>query len=153
MKTPIARNFLDKTIGYMGDDCVIWPFSRNNKGYGEIRVNHKKYYAHRFICEIVHGEAPTAIHHASHLCGNGHKGCMNPRHLAWKTPSENEADKIIHGTKSVGQKQGRSKLTDDQILKIREMARTYTQDEIAHQFGVMQPIISRIIHRKNWSHV
>jgi hypothetical protein len=33
-----------------------------------------------------------------HSCGNGDKGCVNPKHLRIGTPSENNADTLEHGT-------------------------------------------------------
>src|SRR4051812_5100930 len=82
---------------YCGDDCLIWPFSRA-RGYGNFGYLGKNIYAHRFMCELIHGPAPTPDHHAAHSCGNGHKACVNPMHITWKTSSENMRDKELHGT-------------------------------------------------------
>lgn len=85
---------------YQHDDwCLMWPFSRT-RGYGTFVYLGKGYYAHRFMCELVHGEPPTPAHQAAHSCGNGHLGCVNPKHLAWKTQSENQLDCREHGTQA-----------------------------------------------------
>jgi hypothetical protein len=55
-------------------------------------------YAHRLMCQLAHGDPPTPDHIAAHSCGRGHEGCVNPNHLSWKTYSENELDKRVHGT-------------------------------------------------------
>lgn len=79
-------------LDYQEDWCLIWPFGRTSHGYGTIRRDDKQMGAHRYICELVHGAAPDG-HQAAHSCGRGADGCVNPRHLCWKTPSENQHDR------------------------------------------------------------
>src|SRR3972149_10759839 len=93
-----AYLFLLKQIGLEDGPCLIWPFSTNGTGYGRLGVDGKGYYAHRYMCELVNGPPPTPDHEASHDCGNGHLGCVHPRHLEWKTASENHLDRRRHGT-------------------------------------------------------
>lgn len=78
------------------EECVTWPFSKNNDGYGKLKYDNKMRVASRVLCEIVHGDAPTEMHQAAHNCGNGHLACVNPHHLRWATPKENCSDKAIH---------------------------------------------------------
>lgn len=80
------------------DDCVTWPFSRSTAGYGDLRVNGEHVLAHRWVCEKVHGPAPTLLHEAAHSCGKGHEACVNKRHLSWKTHKDNHDDRHAHGT-------------------------------------------------------
>ena len=147
----------DKTTEFLNlatrsdtDDCVIWPYSRNNKGYGEVRVAGRKKYAHRIVCASVNGPPPSSRHQAAHSCGNGHLGCVNPRHLSWKTPVENCADKVDHGTAPTGDNNGRRKLSSAEVREIRFIGASKTQREIASRFGVKQSMISRILSGKNW---
>ena len=47
-----------------------------------------------------------------------------------------------------------SKLTEDDVRKIRQLAtRKYTQDEIAEMFGVNRSNVSMIVSRVTWKHV
>lgn len=86
---------------YDGDDCLPWPYSRNENGYGTLYApKGETTVASRAVCELVHGPAPSDTHMAAHSCGKGHEGCVNPKHLRWATPLENSADKVIHGTAS-----------------------------------------------------
>lgn len=70
---------------YSHDWCLIWPFVSKLHGYGQFGYLGKNYYAHRFMCELAHGPAPSPLHEAAHSCGRGHEGCVNPQHLSWKT--------------------------------------------------------------------
>jgi hypothetical protein len=76
---------------------------------------------------------------------------VNPLHLRWATPVENEADKRSHGTHLRGGLCGASKLTESQVLDIRRrVAAGDSQGAIAREYGVSQPAISRIMKRENW---
>lgn len=135
-----------------GDECLIWPLGCNERGYGFISFNGKIRKAHRMMCEVAHGPPPTPLHHAAHSCGRGNAGCVNPRHLSWKTPSENQQDMVKHGT---ARKPGtpRYKLTPEKVATIRTLKGTKSQSEIGKMFGVNREIISRILSGKAWSHI
>ena len=77
------------------DHCVLWPFTVNSKGYGQLGVNGKSTSVHVLACEQAHGPRPEGKQ-VAHSCGV--KRCINQRHLRWATQSENEADKVLHGT-------------------------------------------------------
>lgn len=80
----------------------------------------------------------------AHSCGNGHTGCVNPNHLRWDTRTGNLSDKLIHGTHNRGEKSPVSKLTNQEVEKIRALLSVKTQAEIALMFGVTQSNISKI---------
>jgi hypothetical protein len=66
--------------------CWVWNGSNNGCGYGEIRLNNKKKYAHRLFYEWTHGKIPDGLV-IDHLCRN--PSCVNPDHLEPVTPKEN----------------------------------------------------------------
>lgn len=92
------RYLVDVVLRYEGDECTIWPFTRNDRGYARTRWNGKLRNVCRMICEKVNGPPPTRVHQAAHSCGNGHLGCVTKRHLSWKSPQENSDDKYVHGS-------------------------------------------------------
>lgn len=79
-------------------ECLIWPFARDGKGYGSTHVERRHIGAHRYMCQLAHGAAPSPEHHATHSCGKGAVGCVNPHHLRWATASQNRQDAFLHGT-------------------------------------------------------
>jgi hypothetical protein len=147
--------FLVEHLNYDGEECLKWPFSTDNRpgrlgGRGYVGYNGEDYFAHRLMCEMVHGAPPTPNHKAAHSCGNGHLGCVHPKHLDWKTQKENIADAKAHGT-LVGHHYGpRGKLTPEQVTYIRESEGVITQRALAAELGCSEGIINDIWRGRKW---
>jgi hypothetical protein len=86
-----------------------------------------------------------------HLCGCS--DCVNPEHLRFGTASENAEDKVIHGTATIGMRNGTSKLTDEQVHKIWNARGTTSQRDISRQYGVSRENIQCILSGQTWTHV
>lgn len=132
--------FLRDNLSYAGEECLIWPMFRDDHGYGIMGYCGKLYKASRMMCELVKGPPPSPEHHAAHSCGNGHLGCVHPKHLDWKTPEQNQWDAVEHGR--VKPRGPRRKLTDEQVSEIR--ASTTPRYELAATYGVRVETIDRI---------
>lgn len=130
-----------------GDDCVIFPFPVGSHGYGEVINDGSHVLMHRYVCEKATGTPPTPSHQAAHNCGN--RLCGNPRHLRWATVAENAADKIMHGRHIRGEKHGKAKLTNADVIAIRRMPGR--QSDIAKNFAIVQQTVSDIKLGKRWS--
>lgn len=144
----IAR-WIKEHLSYSGDDCLIWPFYRQADGRAKMNGGVPA----RLICEKRYGTAPTSHHHAAHRCGNGNKGCVNPKHLYWATPAENIADKIIHGTQLRGEDAPGARLTEQDVREIRMISGSMPQFRIAAKYDVSSSCIYSILSGKNWRHV
>lgn len=138
-----AYKWLVDHLNFDGEECLIWPFSRT-RGYGGFSHMGERYYAHRFMCELVHGAPPSPLHEAAHSCGRGHDGCVHPGHVSWKTKSENLLDCAGHGTQARSHYGTKGFLTADQAAQIRGLKGVKTQWQIAEQFGVSESTISDI---------
>lgn len=146
------RWLLETASQYTGDDCLIWPFARWKEGYAKVREGRSYRYASRVLCEKVHGEPPTPGHQAAHSCGKGHEGCINPNHLSWKTVSENQMDRIKHGTSNRGERNNQTTLTRYEVLQIRKMADAgIPHSIIAKRFEIARSSVNRHANRKTWS--
>ena len=145
-KKEIRQYFEDVVLSYQGDDCLRWPYGRGGAGYGYI--NHKL--VHRLACERTHGAPPTQLHEAAHSCGKGHEGCCNPRHISWKTPSENFDDKRTHGTVVRGSSVSVSKLTEQQVREIRALKGKMSQRAIGDLYGIKHSNVRNIFIGASW---
>lgn len=139
-------------LGSESEDCLIWPFSVNDHGYGRIRHEGREWVASRLMCTLKHGDAPSVRHEAAHSCGNGHKGCTNPNHLRWATPEENQADRVDHRTSNRGNQNGQSKLSENDVLRVVALKDNgVLQREIARQFDMSEMAVSDILTGRRWS--
>lgn len=136
--------------------CVTWPMCRDLNGYGRIGHEGKAQWAHNLMCRLAHGEPPSSKHEATHSCGNGKEGCVNPRHLSWGTKSRNQLDRRFHGTKALSNYRSvNRKLMPEDVAAIWAMKGQKTQREIAAQFNIADATVRDIyagrIHNPNYT--
>lgn len=141
-----ARWLVEVALKYVGRDCLIWPFARNDAGYGNISINGKNFIVSRLVCESVHGPAPTPDHQAAHSCAHGHFGCVTRSHLSWKLPVGNAADRTGHGNSA-------KRLTEHQASEILKLKGRLSEREIASRYSVSRQAVNGIHSGKLWSHL
>ena len=150
----------------IGDDgTVLGPSGRirklrvdRSKGYytfGYWDVDRKRVRTvsvHIVVAEAWHGPRPVG-HEVAHY--NGIRTDNRAANLRWATREENHADKRRHGTNPQGERQGASKLTEPDVLAIRDayVVSGDEQGQIAARYGVTQTTISDIIHGRTWAHL
>jgi hypothetical protein len=147
---PVSRRlkWLLNHVSVEQDECLIWPFSFTSRGYPAFGVGRKQIGAHRYVCQLAHGLPPEGSQ-AAHSCGV--PACVNPKHLRWATASENQADKLLHGTLAYGQSNAASKLTLEDVQEIKAAIGTAPQKVLAERYGVSQAAITFIATGRNWS--
>lgn len=131
------------------NSCWAWTDKTNSKGYGMMnRYGFRR--AHRFSYFINRGPIPEGLL-VCHTCDNPR--CVNPEHLFLGTPKDNTRDMIkkkrqnfFNGVvpNNKGQNNGRAKLTDEDVLKIRKLRKNFTCYELASQFNVHWKTISKV---------
>lgn len=85
---------------------------------------------------------------------NGNKRDNRLENLEWKSPLENMLDKNKHGTMPKGAAHKRSKLTESDVLQIRESARQgYQTKTLASHYKVSTTHIYMIVNRQTWRHL
>lgn len=123
--------------------CLIWPFARKGGGYAAI--GEEGVLVHRLMCEVKNGPAPTSEHHAAHSCGRGKEGCVNPRHLRWRTPAENQLERYEHEERTP-----RARITPEQAAEIRTLKGLQTADQTAVIYGISESNVRLIQAGKIW---
>jgi hypothetical protein len=148
----LPMNWLLEHVQFGGDNCLTWPFAKSPAGYAQIKRAGQTAMATRLMCELAHGAAPSALHQAAHSCGKGHAGCINPNHLRWATPVENNADKKRHGTEPRGEQRTNARLSSQQVLEIRQ-SRGVHELVLAERYGVSRSAIHNVIGGYTWRHL
>jgi hypothetical protein len=123
---------------------------------------------HALVMEAFVGPRPEGLQ-IRHIDGSKTNNAV--KNLAYCTPSENEADKFIHGTKSVGDKNGmrtkpesrprgarhgKARLDETNVLHIKKQLSfgiRGTAAKLARQFGVSAQAISDIKSGRAWGHI
>nr|DAH75468.1 MAG TPA: endonuclease [Caudoviricetes sp.] len=132
------------------DECILWPFYRMRNGYGQVGTHCGMALAHRYVCELAHGPAPTDKPQVLHGCGK--RSCVNPRHLRWGSQVENEADKLEHGTWFT--RMGGAKLNADIVRSIRHDAMIgNSYDLISEKYRTPKSTIAKVVRKETWKHV
>ena len=141
---------LRKLIQACGEECVVWPRSRTDTGYGIVSVRGKPKKAHRLAYELAFGEIPTGKV-ICHACDN--RLCVNPNHLWAGTLQENNADMARKGRARTakGSDHKLSKLSESQATEIKRDSRP--ERELSRIYGVSGTVVGAIRRGKAWKHV
>jgi len=131
------------------DECVEYPFGKFSTGYGNVKVNGRSRTAHSVAYELHVGSIPEG-YDVCHNCG--HRPCVNPQHLRADTHVSNMADKLAHGTHHRGVRNGRARLTESEVISIREsVAAGAVQKDVARQMGVSPQTVNHIVQGRTWN--
>ena len=136
------------------DECWHWLAGVGIGGYGKVKCDGRTRHAHRVAYELTHGEIPEHDSYhgwcVCHRCDN--RLCVNPRHLFLGLQADNSADRDAKGRTATGERNGRTKVTDEEVAMIRELAKQgKPHRDIAAQFGTSRSNVTNIVnyrHRK-----
>jgi hypothetical protein len=144
---------VDKT-----QDCWLWIGAQMQlrNGYGNYGIflltlePIRKVLAHRAIWELTYEPIPEGLF-VCHSCDN--PPCVRPSHLFLGTAADNNSDAIQKGRWSCGEQAGKAKLTEGQVLEIRDLSSSLSNRAIAKQFGIGHSQVQRIAVGQTWRHL
>lgn len=135
------------------DGCWEWTAGKTH-GYGTMLGYGKLVRSNRLSWELHFGPIPEGMQ-VCHHCDN--RGCVNPAHLFLGTNQDNVNDMVAKGRNRCGDVRGEdhplSKLTEANVLEIRERSGSESQTKLAREYGVSQSLISVVIRREAWTHI
>lgn len=133
--------------------CKMWPLGKDKDGYGYYAFDGKTYRAHRLLYQTLHTPI-LSDYVVMHSCDV--RSCCNIDHLSWGTLSENTKDMVNKNRHAKGSKVGTSKLTEDQVLQIKNKYPKKNTVELAQEYGVCKQTICNALNGTtfvNASHV
>jgi hypothetical protein len=140
-----------RKITWIEDENGCWNCNSHKgcRGYKFVWRDGKIFKAHRFMWEQCFGAIPEGMF-VCHKCDN--PGCINPEHLFLGTPQDNVQDCIKKGrfyhVWVCGEKHGKSKLTERQVLETFNALGTYRT--LAGKYGISRTVVCCIKSGKNW---
>jgi len=127
----------------------------NDLGYCEVSTaginTRKKQSVHVLVSIAFHGPRP----HGKQVChNNGNKQDNRPSNLRWGTVKENSDDRLVHGTRPLGEKVVNSVLTEFDVCRARELKlQGMTAREISSFLGRKHGTIQDAISGRKWGHI
>jgi len=131
--------------------CWNWVgYIEPKNGYAKFSLKKNALVASRVSYFLSFGDDPKE-QLVLHKCDN--PKCVNPNHLFLGSELDNSNDKIQKGRdrKAVGVDAGPSKLTEKDVLEIRDQYRNgITSKQIGDKYGVCNNSVMAIVKRKTW---
>ncbi len=132
------------------DDCWNWTGAKDSGGYGVCTVNGKNHNTHRLSWEWANRKKVPQGQVLLHSCDTA--SCVNPSHLTPGSQKNNVEDRVNKDRSAKGKRNGRARLTDKDIKKIKKLrAKGLTETAIAVLFGVGRSTISNVLHNRTWN--
>lgn len=158
------ERFWAKVLRQPGDACWLWQGARSRNGYGGVRVGYKMAPTHRVSWAIMHGQIPVnlwVLHACDRFYAPGdtsYRACVRTDHLFLGTARDNTQDAVVKGRAVMGERNPRSKFTEDQVRDIRDnhtsaTGTAYSTSALARRFAVNRSTIQRIARGINWRHI
>lgn len=138
-------------------ECVQAEGRLDKDGYGKRKVAGRTYRAHRLAYCEANGIQIEEIDGlcVMHECDN--PSCVNPKHLSVGSNLENVRDMVSKDRQSRGEDCGNAKLTEEEVLSIRQEYQRYSRDRcakvFAERYGVSRRAIAAIVCGKTWVHL
>ncbi len=153
MKQSLLKMVVEYSIPEPNSGCWIWLRATTKNGYGKIFYKKNSYLMHRVSAFVFNKiESMSTKLFVCHTCDN--RICINPDHLFIGTNQDNIRDMILKKRHNHGQTHPRSKLTDADVMGIREkISLGHSIKSVAKLYNISECNISQIKNNKTWLHI
>lgn len=125
---------------HVGDDGFV--------GYFHIKRDGINYILHRYMYIQKYGQI-TSSDVIRHTCDN--PMCINPEHLVKGTHNDNVQDRVSRNRSAIGEQNGRTKLTEAQVIEIYNS--NDTNKGLARKYKVDPKLIYDIKRKNIWKYL
>lgn len=139
-------DYIVNRITKTDNGCWLWSLKIRPDGYALCTYKRQSIYAHILSYKCFIGNIVDGLE-VMHTCDVRH--CVNPKHLKLGTHAQNMKDMALkHRGNFV-------RLTDEQIKDIRYLVNVMgiPTNEVANQYGISQPYVSRLARHLRRVHV
>jgi len=128
---------------------------RNKSGHLTIALHKNStphyFYIHRLVLETFIGPCPKGME-SCHNDGNPSNNFID--NLRYDTKSNNQRDRIKHGTDQKGSNNNHSILTEEKVMGIkRDLTSGLSYTKIAKKYSVSKSAIAHINKGRSWEHI
>lgn len=135
------------------DGCLEWQGAHNQRGYGLLLHEGKRWVASRLVWACTNGPIPEGLF-VCHSCDN--PPCCNPAHLFLGTAKDNVRDMMAKGRRRAmyGEALNRQCLTNATAQEVRTLcASGLAPDDVAQAVGVSVHVVRSVKNGRTWRHL
>jgi hypothetical protein len=133
---------------------LMTAFERDRYGHMAVDLTqdgkYRVHYVHRLVAAAFL-PPPLPNHIVCHIDNDVKNNAVS--NLCWGTSAQNSADMVSSQRQSRGSNRPLAKLTERDVVQIRNLAKTTPQNKLAKQFNVSASVINRVVICKTWRHV
>ena len=151
------KEYLSQRVKKLDNGCIEFTGPKDKDGYGQCHTSvvgkkHKVSRTHQLAYVEVNGPVPSGKI-VCHTCDN--PSCVNVDHLFIGTFLDNNMDKINKGraNSSKGVTNGASKLTEEDVISIRQLKGIKTSLEVGVIYNTSYSNVCRIWRKEGWGHI
>jgi DNA-binding XRE family transcriptional regulator len=154
----VERRWRDRIIRQPIRGRILKPVKNNDDGHYRVQLakngKNQNSLVHVLVLETFVGPRPGDSNEWQGCHGDGESANNSLANLRWDTRVGNETDKIAHGTRAEGEKNGHARLTGEDVKTIRiRRAAGDSQGKLAALFGVTRSAIAHIDQGNTWKSI